>query len=80
MKKELVESIRALIFHSPEDELKGRDSSRRPSVRSHFQTLISLRPEGRSQSNFIWSVIGVGERLQKVWERSDQNSGFYGNR
>ena len=39
-----------------------------PSVRPHFQTWISPRPAGWLQSNFIWSIIGVGERLQ----RSDQ--------
>ena len=35
----------------------------RASVRPHFQTWISPRPAGRLQSNFIWSIIGVGERL-----------------
>ena len=33
------------------------------SVRPHFQTWISPRPAGRLQPNFIWSIIGVGERL-----------------
>ena len=41
-------------------------ASVRPSVRasvcSHFQTWISLRPEGQSQSNFIWSIIGVRDK------------------
>ena len=32
-------------------------------VRPHFQTWISPRPAGRLQPNFIWSIIGVGERL-----------------
>ena len=32
-------------------------------VRPHFQTWISPRPASRLQSNFIWSIIGVGERL-----------------
>ena len=36
------------------------------SVRPHFQTWISPRPAGRLQSNFIWSIIGVGERLHFV--------------
>ena len=35
----------------------------RVSVRPHFQTWISPRPAGRLQPNFIWSIIGVGERL-----------------
>ena len=35
----------------------------RPCVRPHFQTWISRRPAGRLQPNFIWSIIGVGERL-----------------
>ena len=30
----------------------------RPSVRPHFQTWLSLRPAGRLQSNFVWSIIG----------------------
>ena len=29
-------------------------------------TWISLRPVGQSWSNFIWRIIGVGERLHKV--------------
>ena len=37
--------------------------SMRASVHPHFQTWISPRPAGRLQSNFIWSIIGVGERL-----------------
>ena len=35
----------------------------RPCVRPHFQTWISPRPAGRLQPNFIWSIVGVGERL-----------------
>ena len=35
----------------------------RPCVHPHFQTWISPRPAGRLQPNFIWSIIGVGERL-----------------
>ena len=38
-------------------------ASVRASVRPHFQSWISPRPAGRLQSNFIWSIIGVGERL-----------------
>ena len=30
------------------------------------ETWISLRPGGQSWSNFIWSIIMVGERLHKV--------------
>ena len=42
---------------------------RRPSVvvrRPHFQTLISLKPDGQSWSKFMCSITGVGERLYKV--------------
>ena len=47
---------------------------------SHFWTWISLEPVGESWSNFMSSIIGVGERLHKFWGRFDQNSGVYGNR
>ena len=47
---------------------------------SHIWTLISLKPVGQSWSNFMCSIIGMGERLHKVWGRLDQNSGFHGNR
>ena len=33
---------------------------------SHFLTWISLKPVGQSWSNFMCSIIGVGERLHKV--------------
>ena len=46
----------------------------------HFRTWISLRPVGKSWSNFMCSITGVGERLHKVLGRLDQNSGFHGNR
>ena len=57
-------------------ELIVQQSMQRPSVRPsvracvHLFTLsiiISLRPEGQSQSNFIWSIIGVREKLHQVW-------------
>ena len=32
---------------------------------SHFWTWISLKPVGQSWSNFMCSIIGVGERLHK---------------
>ena len=37
---------------------------RRPSsvVRSHFQTSSPLKPLGQSKPNFMWSLIGKGER------------------
>ena len=38
-------------------------ASVRLCVRPHFQTWISPRTAGRLQPNFIWSIIGVGERL-----------------
>ena len=31
-----------------------------------FETWISLKPVGQSRSNFMCSIIGVGERLHKV--------------
>ena len=34
---------------------------------SHFWTLISLKPVGQSWSNFMCSIIGVGERLHEVF-------------
>ena len=33
---------------------------------SHFWTWISLKPVGQSWSNFMYSIIGVGERLHRV--------------
>ena len=33
---------------------------------SHIWTWISLKPDGQSWSNFMCSIIGVGERLHKV--------------
>ena len=33
---------------------------------SHFWTWISLKPVGQSWSNFMCSIIGVGESLHKV--------------
>ena len=33
----------------------------RPSVRSHFQT-SPLKPLGQSKPNFMWSLLGEGER------------------
>ena len=47
---------------------------------SHFWTWISLKPVGQSCSNFMCSIIGVGERLIRFWDRLDQNYGFHGNR
>ena len=37
---------------------------RRPSssVRSHFQTSSPLKPLGQSKPNFMWSLLGKGER------------------
>ena len=38
---------------------------------SHFWTWISLKPVGQSWSNFICSIIRVGERLHKVLGQID---------
>ena len=47
---------------------------------SHIWTWISLKPVGQSWSNCMCSIIGVSERLHKIWGRLDRNSGFHGNR
>ena len=38
---------------------------------SHFWTWISRKPVGQSWSNFMCSIIGVGERLHKVLGQID---------
>ena len=38
---------------------------------SHFWTSISLKPVGQSWSNFVFSIIVVGERLHKVLGQID---------
>ena len=38
---------------------------------SHFRTWISLKPVGQSWSNFMCSIIKVGERLHKVLGQID---------
>ena len=44
-----------------------------PSVTkiSHFRIRISLKPVGQSWSNFMCSIIGMGERLHKVLGQID---------
>ena len=42
----------------------------------HFWTWISLKPVGQSSSHFMYSIIGVREKLHKVLGQS----GFHGNR
>ena len=37
----------------------------------HFWTWISLKPVAQSWSNFMCSIIGVGERLHKILEQID---------
>ena len=39
--------------------------------KSHFWTWISLKPVSQSWSNFMCSIIGLGERLQKVLGQID---------
>ena len=34
---------------------------------SHFWTWISLEPVGQSWSKFMFSIIGLGERLHMIW-------------
>ena len=37
-------------------------SVRRPSVRQHFQTSSTLKPQGQLNSNFIWRLLRMGEQ------------------
>ena len=39
----------------------------------HFRTLISLRPVGKSWSNFMCSITGGGERLHNVLRQIGSN-------
>ena len=59
-----------LVFSSPEPKAPGKligwNLSLRTSVCPHFQRWKSLTPAGRLKSNFIWSIIGVGETLHKI--------------
>ena len=41
---------------------------------SYFWTWISLKPVGQSWSNFMCSIIGVGERLHKVLGQIDHGT------
>ena len=43
-------------------ELIVYPSSRRPSVVHHFQRSSPLKPLGQSKPNFMWSLLGKGER------------------
>ena len=44
-------------------ELIGYPWIQRPSVRRpHFQTSSPLKPLGKSKPNFMWSLLGKGER------------------
>ena len=57
-----------IIFSSPElcsgwaIVITFRPSSVRASVRQHFQTTSPLKPLSQFCSNFIWSLLRVGER------------------
>ena len=44
--------------------------------RPHFQTWISLKPDGQSWSNFMCSITGVGERLHTVLGQIGSNLWF----
>ena len=41
---------------------------------SHFWTWISLKPVGQPWSNFMCSIIGVGERLHKILGQIDHGT------
>ena len=43
---------------------------------SHIWTWITLKPVGKSWSNFMCNIIGVGERLQKVLGQSGSKRWF----
>ena len=47
---------------------------------SHFWTWIPLKPVNLSWSNFMCSIIGVGERLHKVLGQIGSKLWFHGNR
>ena len=46
----------------------------------HCRTWISHKPVGQSWSNFMCSIIRVGERLRNVLGQIGSNSGFHDNR
>ena len=46
----------------------------------YFRIWISLRQVGQSWSNFMCSIIELGEGCIMFWGRLDQNSGVHGNR
>ena len=55
------------VFSSPEPlgsqgKLIVYPSSRRPSVVHHFQRSSPPKPLGQSKPNFMWSLLGKGER------------------
>ena len=56
---ELVSSPESL---GSQGELIVYQSSRRSSVVHHFQRSSSLKPLGQSKPNFMWSLLGKGER------------------
>ena len=55
------------LEHCHKASLQLQYTSGPPSIhrRPHFEIWISLRPVGQSWSHFIWSIIGVGEKLHK---------------
>ena len=69
---ELSEGFLAHLSRRLTGELIGYPWIRRPSVRRpsasvgvrrpHFQTSSPLKPLGQSKPNFMWSLLGKGER------------------
>ena len=51
-----------LAYRIPMDPASVVRRRRRPSDRSHFQTSSPLKPLGQSKPNFMWSLLGKGER------------------
>ena len=69
------------VFSSPEPKAQGELSiglepaSVRPSVRPHFQDQLADRNQILSGASLGWGLDCI-----RFWVRSDQNSGFHGNR
>ena len=80
-------SSRQAIFSSPEPKAQGElivwDSMRRPSVRAPVHTFKhNYLCNQQADRNHISSGASLGWGIDciKFWVRSDQNSGFHGNR
>ena len=74
------------LFSSPEPKAQGElivwDSSRRPSVRPFTLSNIDISETKRANHNQILSGASLGWGIDciRFSARSDQSSGFHGNR